>query len=229
MQIHREATRTAASWGRACCVEYPRKFCNLQQTYTLPEAEGFFQQSMCISSNYLLTLGVFHVGWWWRCSVGLDLEIAGAVRDLAEGEVGERPGVKLKRLRDSHHAVARMYVQGLTDAQISLQTGYALSRLSALKHDPSFIELLVAYRQDARAVSQSIEDKMLMMFGDFLQATHEDLLDDEEIPFVQKLEAVKLLADRTGFSPVTRSVNKNVNVNIGERLDAARKRKEIEG
>lgn len=158
--------------------------------------------------------------------MGLDLEIAGAVRDLAEGEVGERPRVSLKRLRDSHHAVAKMYARGLTDSQVSLQTGYALSRLSVLKHDKSFQELMEFYRRDSNEVSQSIEDKMLMMFGDFLQATHEDLLDDEEIPFVQKLEAVKLLADRTGFAPVQRSITKNLNVNIGERLDAARKRKQ---
>lgn len=158
--------------------------------------------------------------------MGLDLEIAGVVRDLQEGEVGERPRVSLKRLRDSHHAVARMMALGLTEAQVSLQTGYALSRLSVLKQDKSFAELVEFYRRDKDSVSESIEDKMMLMLRDFMQAAHEELLDDEEIPFPQKLEALKLLADRTGFAPVQRSITKNLNVNIGERLDAARKRKQ---
>lgn len=158
--------------------------------------------------------------------MGLDLEIAGAVRDLVEGEIGERPRVSLKRLRDSHHAVAKMLARGLTEAQVSLQTGYALSRISVLKNDPSFTELMEFYRHDQDSVSESIEDKMMLMLRDFMQATHEELLDDEEIPFPQKLEALKLLADRAGFAPIQRSINKNVNLNIGERLDAARKRKQ---
>jgi len=36
------------------------------------------------------------------------------------------------------------------------------------------------------------------------------------------LDVFKAFADRAGFAPISRSVNKNLNHNIGERLDRAR-------
>ena len=70
--------------------------------------------------------------------MALDLEIAGPVRELAEGERGVNVAPMLKRLRDSHHAVARLLAHGLTPFQVSLQTGYSPSRISTLQADPNF-------------------------------------------------------------------------------------------
>jgi hypothetical protein len=38
------------------------------------------------------------------------------------------------------------------------------------------------------------------------------------------MDAIKLLADRTGHAPVTKNLNLNVNLGLGDRLRAARER-----
>src|SRR6188768_1592224 len=61
-------------------------------------------------------------------AVGLDLELCGVVREVAAGEVvpkGSAPAVS--RLRDSHHALARLLARGLNETEAAHITGYALS------------------------------------------------------------------------------------------------------
>lgn len=160
--------------------------------------------------------------------MALDLEVAGVVRELAEGEaLPASRAPEVKRLRDSHHALARLLARGLTPAQASQQTGYSASRISTLQLDPAFQELLSHYRRDADNVSQEVEARFLMIAGDAAQVVHERLLDEgDEVPLVQALEVFKVFADRAGFAPIQRSVNKNLNLNIGERLDRARARRD---
>jgi hypothetical protein len=59
-------------------------------------------------------------------AMALDLEIAGEIRELTDAELAEiapaRPPV-LKRLRDSHHAVARALASGLPPQQVSSSRG----------------------------------------------------------------------------------------------------------
>lgn len=157
--------------------------------------------------------------------MALDLEIAGVVRELAEGEEPpERVTVSPRQMRNSHHAVAKLCARGLTSAQVSLQTGYSLTHLWVLDKDPSFQELVTFYRRDQDAVAESVESKWLLIADDYAQHMHEKLLAGEDVPIEQAKEVFKVLADRAGFAPVQRSVNKNLNLNIGDRLDAARRR-----
>lgn len=51
----------------------------------------------------------------------------------------------LATLRASHHQLARLLSEGLSETECSLMTGYALSRISVLKRDPAFAELLANY------------------------------------------------------------------------------------
>jgi hypothetical protein len=75
-------------------------------------------------------------------------------------------------------------------------------------------------------VAQEFEAKMQLVAQDAAQRIHEMVQDDEiESPALLN-EIFKTFADRAGFAPVQRSVNKNMNLNIGERLDAARRRKD---
>ena len=159
--------------------------------------------------------------------MALDLEIAGPVRvlDAPDPAAGKTP--TLRRLRDSHHAVAKLLARGMTPLQVSLQTGYAPSRISTLQNDPAFRELLTFYHANQEAVAQEVEAQFLGIAKDLAQEIHERVLDaPEDIPFDDLVDAYKTFADRAGFAPITRSVNKNLNVNIGERLDAARRRKD---
>lgn len=156
----------------------------------------------------------------------LELEVAGEVIEVKEGEaVPTAKPPMLRTLRDSHHSVARLLARGLTPAQVSLQTGYALSRISSLQNDTAFRDLLAHYRRENQEILTIVEERYLLVANDAAQAVHEKLLDNpDEVPLSQALEVFKAFADRAGYAPVQRSVNKNVNLNIGERLDAARAR-----
>ena len=156
--------------------------------------------------------------------MGLDLELCGVVREVAVGEVvpkGSAPAVA--RLRDSHHALARLLARGLNETEASHLTGYALSRISSLKRDPLFAELCEAYRLEQRDAARDLEALWLGVATDYGQHIHEALLDNpESVPIAVALDVFKAFADRAGMAPVSRSVNKNLNLNIGERLDRAR-------
>lgn len=157
----------------------------------------------------------------------LDLEVAGAVRELRAEERAVNTTPVVKRLRDSHHAVAKLLARGMTPTQVSLQTGYAPSRISTLQNDPAFQEMLAFYRQDNEAVAEAVEAQFLGVAMDAKQAIQERLLDEgEEVSLTTLNEIFKTFADRAGYAPIQRSISKNVNLNIGERLDAARKRKD---
>lgn len=163
-----------------------------------------------------------------RASTHLSVEY---VRDLGEADLAllaSERGIKPKpvqRLRDRHHALARCLAQGMTNAEASAVTGYDPSRISILLGSPDFKGLVEHYRK--------IEDSLLGEFTDrattlTLTAMNElqDRIEDapQEISTTTLLEVVKTGADRIGHAPVTKSLNINANVNLGDRLQAARKR-----
>ena len=156
--------------------------------------------------------------------VGLDLELCGVVRDVVAGDAvpkGAPPAVA--RLRDSHHALARLLARGMNETEASHLTGYALSRISSLKRDPLFAQLCEAYRLEQREAQRDLEAMWLGVAADYGQHIHEALLDaPESVPVSVALDVFKAFADRAGMAPVSRSVTKNLNLNIGERLDRAR-------
>lgn len=158
----------------------------------------------------------------------LDLEVAGAVRELTDADIAPPAAPpSVKKLRDSHHALARALAHGLSPLEASAQTGYAPSRISTLQNDPAFKELTAFYRQSRDEVARNVEAQFLAFGLDFLQELHERLQDEpESFNNATMLEVTTRLLDRAGFAPISRSINKNMNVNIGERLDAARRKKE---
>jgi hypothetical protein len=93
--------------------------------------------------------------------------------------------------------------------QVSLQTGYAPSRISVLQRDPMFQELMEFYRRDADVAAQEVEAQMLLVGKDVLQEMHERVLDGEDIPLAVLNDVFKTVMDRAGFAPVQRSINKN--------------------
>lgn len=133
----------------------------------------------------------------------------------------------LKRLSERHHALARCLASGMSDSEAAITCGYVASRVSILKADPAFIELLAFYRQ-------SVDGKYLDMHGvlaglslDAAMELRERLeldisADEKKISVGQLMELTKLGADRTGFGP--QSSQLNVNVDMAGRLQAARER-----
>lgn len=55
--------------------------------------------------------------------------------------------IPLQTLRASHHNLAQMLAKGVPDNECALITGYTPTRISILKKDPAFAELMAGYRE----------------------------------------------------------------------------------
>jgi hypothetical protein len=131
----------------------------------------------------------------------------------------------IKALRHTHHRLAQYLAMGMDETKAAKLCNYSVGRVSILKSDPAFAELLAYY-------SAGVEEE----FADFVSTAADlsmdmlgrlrELLEDEpdRLSPGQVMEAIKLLADRSGNAPVQKSQNVNVNIDMGSRLRAARER-----
>ena len=141
-----------------------------------------------------------------------------------------RPQGLIQSLRDSHHRVARAVASGMSNNQVAETCGLSITRVSQLKADPSFIELVAHYRsmitEDWRETADPVTDYMRsnalkaeQLISDRLDKAMEE---DETIPLSQLVQVTSDRYDRLGYSKVTKSVN--VNVDFAANLEAARRR-----
>lgn len=157
--------------------------------------------------------------------------VAAELRRLEASDIAllaTEKGVKapsITKLRDSHHALARCLASGLRPAEASIVTGYSNSRISILQADPTFAELVEFYRSVETEALADLQRRMATMALDALQELHDRLLEDpEKISSSMLLEVIKTMADRTGNGPSSKSTQVSINVNLAERLEAARRR-----
>lgn len=159
-----------------------------------------------------------------------ELVLASKVRDLLPKDLAEAKGKSvgsktpsISRIRDSHHNLARLLAEGLKDVDIARITGYSPSRISILKADPAFSELVSHYQRDKSEGFATVHERYVALSKDAaeeLQARLDEKpesFDNEEL-----MELTKLAADRTGFGP--KQTNVNINLDLADRLTAARKR-----
>ena len=133
----------------------------------------------------------------------------------------------LKRLSERHHALARCLASGMEDADAAITCGYVASRVSILKADPAFQELLAFYRQDVNSKYLDMHGVLAGLSLDAAMELRERLeadaqADEKTLSVTSLIELTKLGADRTGFGPQSSQVN--VNIDLAGRLEAARKR-----
>lgn len=151
-----------------------------------------------------------------------DLEDA----DLASLQRGTLPPPELKRLNERHHALAKLLAAGTPPGEAAIMLRYDVARVSILQSDPAFKELLALYsaRADEEWSGQlelmgSVRD---MALGEILDR----LEDDEKREVISLTELRRLvtdMGDRTGLGP-TSTQKLDVSVDMGARLEAARKR-----
>lgn len=155
-------------------------------------------------------------------ALGRELEAADLV--LLEGEKGSKPP-PLKRIRDSHHAVARLLANGSKPAEVSAITGYSLSRVSILQADPAFKELVEFYRTvGPQQAFADLRERMVTLSLDAVEELRDRLEQDpDSISSSLLLDIAKVFADRTGHAPA-KSTNITVNFDLARRLNAARER-----
>jgi hypothetical protein len=147
-----------------------------------------------------------------------------ADRALLATERGIQP-TSIKKLTDSHHALARVLAEGMKDVEAAAITGYTPSRISVLRDSPLFAELIEHYRANKDTAFGELHERMLTVGLVAVQELAERLeTEPEKIGTTTILEAIKTLADRTGHGPQTKSTNLNVNVSLASRVAEGRRR-----
>lgn len=127
--------------------------------------------------------------------------------------IGAEP-YKLKRLRYSHHTLARYLADGkLTQVEVSAQTGYSQQTITAYKRDPAFRELIEHYKKQVDQRSVDVIEKLETLAIDILIEISDRLEENpQEVSMAQLLECSKLLLDRSGYGPVTKQLNVNATI-----------------
>ena len=146
--------------------------------------------------------------------------------ELAKPPVKTQTSPSLKKIRDTHHALARVLANGMSETEASLVTGYSLSRISILKADPQFASLLEFYRNETIEGQADFRARMVNVGLDALQELAERLEDDPDSfsPALLK-DIVKDMADRTGHAPQRGPANvTQINVGLSDRMARARER-----
>lgn len=78
---------------------------------------------------------------------------------LAPPEVGAQTPTVIE-LRHSHHTIARLLADGTKQVEISAITGYSQSRISILKGDPAFQELVAYYTTQKEAIYLDVHQRL---------------------------------------------------------------------
>lgn len=158
----------------------------------------------------------------------------GEVRELVRSDLAllneTRPVKTLDSLRDNHHRIARAVASGIPNTQVAILCGISVNRVSMLKQDPAFIDLVAHYRgmltaewtESIDTVTEflgSVRTKSLAMLEDKLCAAADN---NEFLPTRELVAMAELGLDRTGYGKVNKNIN--VNVDFAAQLEAARNR-----
>lgn len=148
---------------------------------------------------------------------------------LRQGE--KRVTTRLKGFRDSHHRLARLVAAGLRNEEILRITGYAYSRLSSLRLDPAFQELVAGYRERVNEAFVESQDEFYetsvsnMLRAERQIEAHLDRADEEDelIPLKTLMSLTSDRADRFGYGK--RTTQTNVNIDFASKLEAMNKKR----
>ena len=143
-------------------------------------------------------------------------------------ESGASLGVKtpnLRAIRHTHHRLAQLLAAGMDEVQAARLCNYGVGRVSILKNDPSFRELLAYYATNVAEEFTDFIRTAADLSMDMLSRLQEQL-DEEPEKFTPDvlLRAISTLADRSGNAPTQKNINVNVNTDVAARLRAAESR-----
>lgn len=165
-----------------------------------------------------------------RGKLPTDLQILG-IRPLSRTDlecIREKRNVPaVQRFRDPHHRLARLLASGVRPAEAATQAGYSLARIYILQADPSFQDLVAAYRKDVQQAYVSAEEERFRTATEVnLKALrhlneHFDKADEEGelVPISRALAVFADTSDRVGLSK--KSTNLNINVDFAAKLEGA--------
>lgn len=134
----------------------------------------------------------------------------------------ERPDVAI---RLSHHRAAQYVAQGLPDVEVAAITGYTPQYIYILKSSPAFQQLMAHYAGEVAEVWRDHVGMANVVATDLLEEIQARLATKPEtITNSQLTETYKAVADRGGLAPTQKSLNMNINADMGDRMLAARER-----
>lgn len=162
-----------------------------------------------------------------------DTELTGTVvRELSREDIektntlalGVSQAPPIKNLRDRHHRAAFLIAQGeMSMTEIGMATGYSQSRLSVLKSDPTFDELVAHYRTVREAEFVGVVQKMVAVTDDAVELLAERIeREPDKVTTNNLIEIIKGVGQQAGFTPVQKQVSLNLNGSDIEKMKARR-------
>lgn len=128
----------------------------------------------------------------------------GATRPLTEADVAKMWAAdtqqypRIKALRYNHHLLAKAVASGKSLLECSRMTGLTVGRISNLKNDPAFQELVSYYAEELHEVFVNVQERMAALGTSVLEELQERFENDPE-KFTKRelLELFTTMADRS--------------------------------
>lgn len=154
------------------------------------------------------------------------------VRDMVDSDLGLINAVptgyappQLIRITERHHALARALALGLSPGVAASRCGYSQSFVSVMQQNPAFLDLVEIYRKEVDMQFVDHAEQLAGLATDAVLAIRERLENDPDAFGTKTLiDIATSMGDRAGYGPIKRTENVNVNVSLGEKLAAARRR-----
>lgn len=161
-----------------------------------------------------------------RLPVDLNAEVVRALTPEDMEALEQEREIKapaIKRLSERHHALARCLADGMAPWQAAIHCSYSASRISILQADPTFNNLIEAYRANIDVHYYDPHQRLAVARNLALDEIIDRLEEQpEKVRFDQLIEVGKFASDRSGFGPS--STNLNVQVDMATKLGSARRR-----
>ena len=131
----------------------------------------------------------------------------------------------IKKYRDSHHEMARLFAMGLRVSEVAELMGYSITRVSVHYNNPIFKELVAGYtkiKDDITKDQISAYNDLILNNGMKAERKIADKLDDDEndeLSIRELLSIARDAADRVGLSK--RAIQTNVSIDFAAMLDKA--------
>ena len=144
------------------------------------------------------------------------------VAALPRGQ-GQGPS-PLQRVSARHRRLAKAVASGMTRSQVARMFGLTPVRVGQLLEDPTFKELVARRAQEIDAAEIGYIELANDVACDALSTLQDRLEDDpDEFTADELTRIAQVIGDRAGFAP-KRVEERNINLNFGDRLEAARQR-----
>lgn len=156
---------------------------------------------------------------------GLPPQVVGELEPEDLLKLAGQPGAglsPLQRIRQPHHAAARLVAEGRKNVEVAAMTGFTPERVWQFKQDPAFQELVEFYKGQVQGKYLNVHERLATLG---VMATEELLerLGDEADSFsnAELLDLATKSLDRAGYGPTSKkevSVTGGVSFELLERI-----------